>query len=163
MAVKPTLSTPKENAATKAGATPVERSQRSLGSRVRYLYRAFLKVLARELGPFEISTSQWSVLRALSEHEGLSQVELADRMLVEKAALTAVLQSMETAGLIRRARNADDKRMINIYLTAKGRRLKEKALPMVARINDQATRGFSRAEVRQLEAMLERVLRNIQE
>ena len=64
----------------------------SLGYKIRYAYRAFVKALAEELGPHRVTTGQWSALRVLWEEEGLSQVELAQRMMVEKASLTAVLK-----------------------------------------------------------------------
>ena len=40
------------------------------------------------------------MLRVLWDDEGLSQVELAERMRVEKASLTGVLDAMEKRGLI---------------------------------------------------------------
>ena len=98
----------------------------------------------------------------LWDTEGLSQVELAQRMMVEKASLTSVLQAMEKSGLILRTRNADDHRKVNIFLTAAGRRLKEKVLPLGAGINRRAARGRSAEEVRKLRILLARVMRNLQ-
>src|SRR5215475_15675264 len=92
--------------------------QQSLGYQIRYAYRTFVKVLADELGPHRVTTGQWSALRVLWQHEGLSQVELAQRMMVEKASLTAVLKAMEAEGLIIRRRNTVDRRKVNIFLTA---------------------------------------------
>ena len=136
--------------------------QQSLGYQVRYAYRTFVKVLADELGPHRVTTGQWAALRVLWQHEGLSQVELAQRMMVEKASLTAVLKAMEAEGLITRTRNADDRRKVNIFLTASGRRLKTKILPLVGKINRRATRRFSDAEVHQLRALLARMMINLQ-
>src|ERR1700712_2289865 len=93
----------------------------SVGYLVRYAHRAFVKVLADEVAPHGILTAQWSVLRVLWDMEGLTQVELAERMLVEKASLTGVLEGIERRGLILRVRNAEDRRKINITLTMQGR------------------------------------------
>lgn len=134
----------------------------SLGYKIRYAYRAFVKALAEELGPYRVTTGQWSALRVLWEEEGLSQVELAQRMMVEKASLTAVLKAMAAGGLITRIRNTDDRRKVNIFLTASGRRLKSKILPLVGKINDRATRRLSAAEVHQLHTLLARVMINLQ-
>jgi DNA-binding MarR family transcriptional regulator len=157
-------------------ATPPERERRrpeaaddvqlfdpphSIGYQIRYAYRAFVKSLAIELGPDEITTSQWSALRVLWQEEGLSQVELAQRMLVEKASLTPVLAAMATNGLIRRTRNTEDRRKVNIFLTASGRRLREQLLPLGAKVNKRATRGMSASEVQQLRRLLTRLLANL--
>jgi DNA-binding MarR family transcriptional regulator len=137
-------------------------AKQSLGYQVRYAYRTFVKALAQELAPHRITTSQWSALRVLWQDEGLSQVGLAQRMMVEKASLTSVLEAMESGGLIKRSRNAEDRRKINIFLTAAGRRLKEKLLPLGAQINKRATRGLSTAEVQQLRALLIKVMANLE-
>lgn len=134
----------------------------SLGYQIRYAYRAFVKALAEELGPHRVTPSQWSALRVLWQDEGLSQVELAQRMMVEKASLTPVLAGMEAGSLITRRRNSEDKRKINIYLTAAGRRLKEKVLPLGARINRRATRGLTAAESQALQALLAKVMANLE-
>ncbi len=137
-------------------------AQESLGYQIRYAYRAFVRALAEELGPHRVTTGQWSALRVLWEEEGLSQVELAQRMMVEKASLTPVLKALAATGLITRIRNADDRRKVNISLTASGRRLKNKILPLVGGINNRATRRLSAAEVHQLHILLARVMINLQ-
>ena len=134
----------------------------SLGYQIRYAYRMFVRTLADELAPHRLTTGQWSALRVLWREEGLSQVELAQRMMVEKASLTSVLKAMEASGLITRQRNAVDRRKVNIFLTASARRLKSKVFPLVSKINRRATRRLSAEEVQQLHALLARVMMNLQ-
>ncbi len=149
------------NNATLASFPPMS-SDQSLGYQIRYAYRIFVKALADELGPHRITTGQWSALRVLWQEDGLSQVELAQRMMVEKASLTAVLKAMAADGLITRVRNAEDRRKVNIYLTASGRRLKSKILPLIGKINKRAMRRLSSADVQQLRRLLARVMINLQ-
>ena len=137
-------------------------AEQSLGYQIRYAYRIFVKALAEELGPHRVTTGQWSALRVLWQEDGLSQVELAQRMMVEKASLTAVLKAMASEGLITRVRNTDDRRKVNIDLTAAGRRLKSKIMPLIGRINKRATRRLSAAEVQQLHRLLARVMINLE-
>jgi DNA-binding MarR family transcriptional regulator len=150
----------KAGAARPKGSAPPHAE--SVGYLARYAHRAFVKALARELGPHAILTAQWSVLRVLWQSEGLTQVELADRMRMEKASLTAVLDGMARAGLIRRARNAKDRRKINITLTARGRALKDEILPYAGKINRRATRGMSADEIGQLRGLLARLIQNLE-
>lgn len=137
-------------------------AEQSLGYQIRYAYRIFVKALADELNAHRVTTGQWSALRVLWQEDGLSQVELAQRMMVEKASLTAVLKAMASEGLITRVRNTEDRRKVNIFLTASGRRLKSKILPLIGRINKRATRRLSSAEVQQLRRLLARVMINLQ-
>jgi DNA-binding MarR family transcriptional regulator len=151
----------RENNANLANFPPMSIEQ-SLGYQIRYAYRIFVKALADELNPHRVTTGQWSALRVLWQEDGLSQVELAQRMMVEKASLTAVLKAMASEGLITRVRNTEDRRKVNIFLTASGRRLKSKILPLIGRINKRATRRLSSAEVQQLRRLLARVMINLQ-
>ena len=137
-------------------------ANQSVGYLARHAHRAFAKALAGELAPHGILGAQWSVLRVLWEHEGLSQVDLAERMRVEKASLTSVLDGMERRKLIARRRNGEDRRRVNINLTAYGRSLKARLLPYGATINRKATRGLSAGEIVQLRGLLARVIRNLE-
>jgi DNA-binding MarR family transcriptional regulator len=134
----------------------------SIGYLTRYAHRAFVKALAGELEPHGILSAQWSVLRILWDIEGLTQVELAERMRVEKASLTGVLEGMERRGLILRARNEEDRRKINITLTAQGRRLKPQLSPHAAKINRKATRGMTEIEKSQLRGLLAKLIQNLE-
>jgi DNA-binding MarR family transcriptional regulator len=138
------------------------RASQSVGYLARYAHRAFAKALAGELAPHGILGAQWSVLRVLWEQEGLSQVDLAERMRVEKASLTGVLDAMERRKLIVRTRNSEDRRKVNINLTAYGRTLKARLLPYGVSINRKATRGMSAVEIDQLRGLLARVIRNLE-
>lgn len=152
---------PKAKPPNGAGPTVADETL-SFGYLARYAHRAFVKALAEELEPHGVLAAQWSVLRVLWNAEGLTQVELAERMRVEKASLTGVLEGMERRGLIRRVRNAEDRRKINITLTGQGRRLKSQLLPHGVKINRKATRGMTNAEANQLRGLLTKVIRNLE-
>jgi DNA-binding MarR family transcriptional regulator len=134
----------------------------SLGYLTRYSHRALVKVLSQKLERHRLLAAQWSVLRVLWRQEGLTQVELADAMRVEKASLTGLINGMERAGLIVRRRNRDDRRKINIRLTARGRRLEREVLPYAAEIDRQATRGLTADETETLKALLARIIANLE-
>ena len=75
---------------------------------------------------------------------------------------TVVLRMMERDGLIRRARDASDRRNFKIFITAKGRRLKDEIAHCGVRGNLTAMAGFSQQEVRQVQALLKRMIRNVE-
>jgi DNA-binding MarR family transcriptional regulator len=152
----------RRTASVPAETQPQLNASQSVGYLARYAHRAFSKALTAELAPHDIPGGQWSVLRVLWEQEGLSQVALAERMRVEKASLTSVLDAMERRKLITRKRNGDDRRKVNINLTSHGRGLKAQLLPYGVSINRKATRGMSVEEVDQLRGLLARVIRNLE-
>jgi DNA-binding MarR family transcriptional regulator len=133
----------------------------SIGYLTRYAFRAFVKALAIELEKHGILPGEWSVFRVLWKGDDISQVELAQRMRVEKASLTSVLNKMQRKGLIRKTPDKVDRRKINITLTAKGASLKAPLLPFAGKINTRATRGMTGTEVDQLCNLLARVIGNL--
>jgi DNA-binding MarR family transcriptional regulator len=61
--------------------------------------------------------------------EGVNPREIADRLLVTRAAVTAILDALEAKGLIRRAPSGADGRMTLIAITPAGKRLLDSILP----------------------------------
>jgi DNA-binding MarR family transcriptional regulator len=63
---------------------------------------------------------QGRILQILSQSDGLSQKELAERLQIRQPSLTGLLLKLEHGGYIKRRQNTSDKRITNIFLTAKG-------------------------------------------
>jgi DNA-binding MarR family transcriptional regulator len=84
------------------------------------LYRRLLKRLG-------VTYTQYLVLLVLWEKEGQSVSQIGDRLYLDSATLTPLLQRMEAAGLVTRVRDTNDERQVNIGLTDKGRDLKNAA------------------------------------
>lgn len=136
--------------------------EKSVGYLLRNTHRAFERALGELLGEQDILTAEWSVLRALWFEDDLSQVEIAERLRVERASLTKLLNSMEQSGLITRTENLEDRRKLRIRLTPKGRRLEEVLLPSGDAVNSAACKGFSKAEITTLRHMLMRLIANLE-
>src|SRR5207245_712035 len=67
------------------------------------------------------------ILRQASD--GVNPHEIADRLLVTRAAVTAILDALEAKGLVRRDRSGADGRMSLIAITAAGKKLLDGLLP----------------------------------
>lgn len=76
----------------------------------------------RELG---LSIPQFDLLSTLSEGEGISQSELAERLYVTKGNVSGLVDRLVQAGLVERRAIAGDRRSYAMHLTAEGRRLAE--------------------------------------
>jgi DNA-binding MarR family transcriptional regulator len=90
---------------------------------------ALLDLLDAELQQVVGIPQRWyDVLVHLEESpQGIPMNELAERILYSKSGLTRVVDQMEEAGLVRRARLENDRRTIPIVLTDKGTETLERA------------------------------------
>jgi DNA-binding MarR family transcriptional regulator len=68
----------------------------------------------------DISRGQAALLCVVAKQEGLTQSEIAERLSVQGATVTNMLQRLEEAGLVTRRRDPDDNRLVRIYLTEAG-------------------------------------------
>lgn len=101
-----------------------------------------------------LSLAQFDVLVQVGAADGLSQQELADRLLVTKGNVTQVLHRMERDGLICRRREGHSKL---VFLTEQGRRARTQLLPdQEARIAAQFA-ALSEEEQRTLHALLRKL------
>jgi MarR family transcriptional regulator, organic hydroperoxide resistance regulator len=122
----------------------------SVGYQIRATHRMLQRFLQVKIEPHGITLGMWYFLRALWHEDGLTQRELSNRVgTMEPTTLSAIL-IMEKNGLVRRLRNADDRRKWHIHLTPKGRALKGKLLPLAREVVDTAVQNLSRGDVARL-------------
>jgi len=96
--------------------------------RVIRLHRRALNTVASELKAIGLSIPQFDLLSTLTEREGLSQQELAERLYVTKGNVSGLLDRMVEADLVERRSIPGDRRSNALYLTKKGRDLAEKGI-----------------------------------
>ena len=110
----------------------------------------------RLLTPYGITSTQYNVLRILrgAEPDGLCRNDLRDRMLTRMPDVTRLLDRMEESGLIGRARETSDRRMVMTRITAKGRRLLDELQDAVAREHERAFAALTKPQMRTLIASL---------
>ena len=86
------------------------------------------KPLLQTLG---LTYPQYLAMLVLWENEGITVSEISARMLTDPGSLTPLLKRLESEGLLQRRRSSEDERVVQLYLTDKGRALHEqaKALP----------------------------------
>jgi DNA-binding MarR family transcriptional regulator len=103
-----------------------------------------------------ISATQYNVLRILrgSGADGLCRNELRDRMLTRMPDMTRLLDRMEEAGLVVRAREGEDRRMVMTRITDKGRRLLDDLDAPVMALHRKQMAGLTDAQLRSLSDLL---------
>jgi len=96
--------------------------------RVIRLHRRAVNTVASELKALGLSIPQFDLLSTLTEREGLSQQELAERLYVTKGNVSGLLDRMVEADLVERRSIPGDRRSNALYLTKKGRDLAERGI-----------------------------------
>jgi len=126
--------------------------------------RALVRALQARLAQRSVSFGHWTFLRVLWESDGLSQRELSREAGVMEATTFAALHAMERLGYIERRRIGGNRRRVHIFLTAKGRALKRRLVPLAEEVNRIALKGLPSADVavvrRSLLSMLQRLARD---
>lgn len=107
----------------------------------------------RHLGDHGLTTSQFGVIEALYHLGALSQRQLADKILRSSGNLTMVIDNLERDGLVRRERDAQDRRVVNVFLTEAGESLVTRVLPAHVRGIRAVFGVLDPAEVAQLAAL----------
>ena len=103
----------------------------------------------------------WFALRSLWEADGLSQAELGRRIELNPAAIVAVVNALQMAGLVKRRRTRKDRRVYNVFLTVAGRKLRTKATALALQVDARAMRGTKPDEIEQVLALLKRLRSNL--
>ena len=106
------------------------------------------------LNPLGLHTGQEMTLFLLWEEEGQTHSQLAERMCVEPPTASKMLQRMEAAGLLVRRTDPEDARISRVYLTERGRSLKEPVLDAWKRLEEETLKGLTETE----QALLRRLL-----
>jgi len=84
------------------------------------------------LEALNITYPQYLVLLTLWEEDGARVSRIGERLYLDSATLTPLLKRLEKRGLVERRRSARDERVVEIFLTASGKRLKKKALDVAS-------------------------------
>lgn len=89
--------------------------------------RAMTGAYAPLLEALEVTYPQYLVLMTLWEEDGARVSRIGERLHLDSATLTPLLKRLEVRELVTRRRSVEDERVVEIFLTAKGKRLERKA------------------------------------
>jgi len=140
--------------------------RKSVGHLMNRVRTAMFAALDAELGAdtdlarFEVSAAQFVVIASLAMGEADSASQLCKGISYDAGAMTRMIDRLESKGLIRRRRDADDRRLVNIELTEQGREAFPKMRQGAIGVLNRFLRGFTQNEARQLESFLNRMLEN---
>ena len=114
-----------------------------------------------ELTPLGITFRQFQVLGWLVHDGELSQVDLAQRMMIEPPTLVRILDRMQARDWITRCSGPADRRRKIVRLGSEAKPIWNKVVECLRRTRDRATQDLTAEEVSTLQRLLSRVQANL--
>lgn len=121
------------------------------------LHNRLERRLSDGLSAHGTTLAQYDVLMTLWHGDGITQQELAERLLVTKANVVGLVDRVGAAGWVERRQDPADRRVNRLYLTDAGRKLANEAQPGQYALVKQVFGSLTEAELQQLHALLRRL------
>jgi DNA-binding MarR family transcriptional regulator len=109
---------------------------------------------AQEFRRIGLSIPQFDLLSTLSEREGASQQEIAERLYVTKGNVSGLIDRLAALGLVERRALPADRRSYALHLTAEGRRIVEEGLALQNRLITQTLGELPESDLADLDRIL---------
>jgi DNA-binding MarR family transcriptional regulator len=116
--------------------------------------RGMKKMLDGKLNQFHVTSSQATVLSTLGDRDGQSLSDIGKNVYLDKPAITGLADRMENNGLVERRRTSTDRRVIQLFLTVKGRKLFNQIKKIIIDIDQQLVKGLTEQEINTLHEVM---------
>ena len=90
--------------------------------------RAISKTYRQRLGPMGLTYPQYLVLIVLWEQDGVMISEIGAKLMLDSGTLTPLIKRLEGMKIVQRERGKEDERQVRVWLSAKGRNMRDMAL-----------------------------------
>ena len=107
---------------------------------------------------FGLTIPEWRVIAVLGRFPGLSAVEVADRTMMDKVAVSRAVTKLLKSGRIDREFADADRRRSILNLSEEGHRVHDDIAPLALKFEADLLQGLSEAEISALNATIERLM-----
>lgn len=111
---------------------------------------------------YDITPQQWAVLNRLWDHDGLSQAEIADVTFKDRPVITRIVDILERKGVIVRRPDEQDRRIVRVYLTEKGRDYQGMLVPLAEGLLERGRSGITDEELKCMTITLQKIIVNLE-
>lgn len=109
----------------------------------------------------DVTSEQWRILTCLWYKDGQRQQDLADFVHKDKTSITRTIDGMEKRDLVVRIPDKLDRRQKLIYLTDKGKRLREELMRVVQETSLEAEKGIKPEHLDVFRDVLSKIRNNL--
>ncbi len=138
--------------------------RRFLPYRLSVLQLAVSRSLARIYATrFDLSRYQWRALAVLAQEAPLTAGEVAERTSMDKVQVSRAIAKLIAAGRVVRESDPNDRRRAPLRLTAKGRALYRRIVPLAKARERELTSTLTPSEVLALDRIIDKLHRRARE
>jgi DNA-binding MarR family transcriptional regulator len=127
---------------------------------MKMVMNSLVRRVDAHMQPLELTGMQWEPVMLLWLKRADTVAALARVSQVGVPSMTRMLDRLEQKDLLRRERSELDRRVVNLHLTPKGRKVASKIWPIVVEGMNVHLEGFKKEELNQLNDLLGRMLAN---
>jgi DNA-binding MarR family transcriptional regulator len=120
-------------------------------------YQKANQLSKQKLSSYNLTSVQFAVLHLLWEKDGQHAAELGERLQLDGATMTGLLDRLIQKELIVRCPDPNDRRVNRIYLTNKGRQLEQNLNQKMDEANEEILKSFTEAEVKLFKQMVAKI------
>ena len=132
-----------------------------IGMQLAFTSKAVSRAFNERLRAAGGSVPTWLILSSIKGDAWRTQLDLARAVGIEGPTLTRHLDGLEEDGLVRRVRDAADRRAVKVELTDEGERLFGRLRSAVIAFNRDLTDGLSDGEIERTRQTLSRLEANV--
>ncbi len=128
-----------------------------VGFHIRLAHGAVYRHFTETFVDLDLTQKQVSVLWLVGEYPGISQIELGQRLRMDRATTMTIVNRLQARDYLRRERSETDGRKQALYLTPVGAKALAKAKRAIGEHEDWLKSRFTAEEVEKLVEMLARI------
>lgn len=152
-----------QTATATASTTATTSFESGVGFWLKRAYLAIRKEYDEELAKHELTYPQWEIVRMLCSQDGIEQRSVQQRLGIQSATLTGIVDGLVERHLVERRLSPDDARVKQLYLTAEGQCMQRLSPEVLTRINTRIAQDFSGTELALFKEWLMRVVHNLED
>lgn len=108
-------------------------------------------------GPFGLSVTQWRVMAALGRFAPLTASDVGQRIVMDKVAVSRAVTGLMKRGLVERATDRNDRRRASLRLSARGRAMHARIVPLALDYEGRLWAVLSTEERQAFDALSDRL------
>ena len=114
-----------------------------------------------KLAKFDVKYSQWLILDCLNQAEVDNPSKVATQLGMERATVSRSLDILESRNLVSRTHNLTDRRVVEIQVTAQGKKIAQLGVQRIEQLVQQITSGLSASQIQDTFGLLEIIKDNL--
>jgi DNA-binding MarR family transcriptional regulator len=128
-----------------------------IGYNLRRAQVAVFQSFQNAVAPHDITPGQFGVLIMIMENQGLSQSDLGTAVGIDRSTMVAVIDRLESRGLVVRAPSPNDRRSYALRLSDKGDELMRELIPRIQEHDRNMVKDLTAEEIAHLIDYLRRI------